>query len=237
MYEQWSGVEDQNNTISFHSQFEELRLAKDVEERSRILQGYDDADILTRRSKKWEEALFVVTPQKFPEIRGRRVRATDMVVTEPHLREFLDSIKAGGTAYLLWKSKYGYGNFGVTHASAEDTPLTSDGHYPCGIRVEYVIHECKDGIYKEIYPDKQALDYSSYYSGASADPDGLMITEHVLGQLDFMATNYEFFGAQQWAQWWVWVFWQYYAGWVWPDKAEALVEEGCAFLTANGVED
>lgn len=227
----WSGVEDINNVISFHSQFEELRLAKDVEGRSRILQGYDDADTLTRRSKKWEEALFLETPPKFPEIAGSRVRATDMVVTEPHLREFLDSIKAGGTAYLLWKSKYGYGNFGVTHASAEDTPLTSDGHYPCGIRVEYVIHEGE-----EVYPDKKALDYSSYYSGASADSDGLLITEHILDQLDFMATNYEFFGAQQWAQWWAWVFWKRYAGWVWPDKAKALVEEGCAFLDANGAD-
>ena len=227
MYEQWSGVGDINNVISFQSQLEELRLAKDAEERSRILQGYDDADRLVRFSKDREVA--VLTPPQFPEIAGRRVRANDMVVTKPHLREFLDSIKAGGAAYLLWKSNYG--NFGDTHGSAEDTPLTSDGHYPCGARVEYVM----DG-YEETYPDKKLLDYSSYYSGACADPDGLLITEHILGQLDFMATNYEFFGAQQWAQWWVWVFWKYYAGWVWPDKAEALAEEGHAFLSAYGID-
>lgn len=225
----WSGIGDEDIFVSFQSQFEELRLAKDVEERSRLLKAYEEADTATRRSKNLEEAMFLVTPPKFPEIVGSRVRATDMVVTEPHLREFLDSIKAGGAAYLLWKSKYG--NFGDTHGSAEDTPLDEDGMYPCGIRVEYVM----DGS-EQIYPDKKLLDFSSYYSGACADRDGLLITEHILDQLDFMATNYEFFGAQQWAQWWAWVFWEYYSGWVWPDKAKALVEEGCAFLDANGAD-
>lgn len=233
MYEKWSGVGDINNVISFQSQLEELRLAKDAEERSRILQGYDDADRLVRNSKDRE--MFLLTPPKFPQISGSRVRATDMVVTEPYLREFLDAIKAGGAAYLLWKSRYG--NFGVTHASAEDTPLDKDGYYPCGIGVQPVLDEKDIPTYQGyVYPDKKALEFSTYYSGASADPDGLLITKKILGQLDFMATNHEFFGAQQWAQWWVWVFWEYYAGWVWPDKAEALVEEGYAFLRENNAE-
>jgi len=227
MYEQWSGVGDINNIISFQSQLEELRLAKDAEERSRILQGYDDADRLIRKSQDRELAF--LTPPKFPEIKGKRVCATDMVITEPHLREFLDSIKAGGAAYLLWKSKYG--NFGDTHGSAEDTPLTSDGHYPCGIRVDYVI----DGL-EEVYSDKKLLDRSSYYSSQCADSDGLLIPKVVLDQIDFIATNYEFFGSQQWAQWTVWAFWGYYAGWVWPDQREALVEEGYAFLRENNAE-
>lgn len=224
MYERWTGVGDIEEVISFQSQLEELRLAKDVEERSRLLADYSHADMLVRKSQYREAILF--TPRKFPEINGRLVRATDMVVTEPHLREFLDSIKAGGAAYLLWKNKYG--NFGHIHESAEDTPLSECGTYPCGIRVEYVI----DGL-EAVYSDKKLLDRSSYYSGACADPDGLLITEHILDQLDFMATNYEFFGAQQWAQWWAWVFWKYYSGWVWPDKAEALVEEGDEFLREN----
>jgi hypothetical protein len=233
MYEQWSGVGDINNIISFQSQLEELRLAKDAEERSRILQGYDDADMLIRKSQDRELAF--LTPPKFPQIHSKRVRATDMVVTEPHLREFLDAIKAGGAAYLLWKSRYG--NFGVTHASAEDTPLDEDGYYPCGIGVQSVVAQGRTAasdLY--VYPDKKALEFSTYYSGASADPDGLLITENILDQLDFMATNYEFFGAQQWAQWWVWVFWDYFAGRVWPDQREALVEEGYAFLRENNAE-
>jgi hypothetical protein len=232
MYEQWSGVGDINNIISFQSQLEELRLAKDAEERSRILQGYDDADMMIRKSQDRELAF--LTPPKFPQIIGKRVCATDMVVTEPHLREFLDSIKAGGAAYLLWKSKYG--NFGDTHGSAEDTPLDEDGYYPCEIGVRSVGARGCTGAYEYVYPDKKVLEFSTYYSGASADPDGLLITENILDQLDFMATNYEFFGAQQWAQWWVWVFWEYYAGKVWPDQREALVEEGYAFLRENNAE-
>jgi hypothetical protein len=157
-----------------------------------------------------------------------------MVITEPHLREFLDSIKAGGAAYLLWKSKYG--NFGDTHGSAEDTPLDEDGYYPCGIGVQPVLEGKDIPTYKYVYPDKKALEFSTYYSGASADPDGLLITKNILDQLDFMATNHEFFGAQQWAQWWVWVFWEYYSGNVWPDKRTALVEEGYEFLRENNAE-
>jgi hypothetical protein len=227
MYEQWSGVGDIYNIISFQSQLEELRLAKDVEERSRILQGYDDADRLIRKSQDRELAF--LTPPKFPQISSKRVCATDMVITEPHLREFLDSIKAGGAAYLLWKSKYG--NFGDTHGSAEDTPLNEDGYYPCGIRVDYVI----DGL-EEVYSDKKLLDHSSYYSGQCADSDGLLIPKVVLDQIDFIATNYEFFGSQQWAQWTVWAFWGYYSGRVWPDQRQALVEEGYEFLRENNAE-
>ncbi|MCX7385027.1 MAG: hypothetical protein NTX48_00060 [Planctomycetales bacterium] len=227
MYERWTGVDDIDDVISFQSQLEELRLAKNAEERFRILVDYNYADMLVRKSQDREAILF--TPRKFPEINGKRVCATDMVITEPHLREFLDSIKAGGAAYLLWKSKYG--NFGDTHGSAEDTPLSKCGMYPCGIRVDYVI----DGL-EEVYSDKKLLDRSSYYSSQCADSDGLLIPKNVLDQIDFIATNYEFFGSQQWVQWTVWAFWEYYSGNVWLDKRTALVKEGYAFLNANGAD-
>lgn len=208
---------------SFADQLESLRKAQDSVERSRILWVCQNRDDEVRNDRK------LISYPQYPEIDGRRVLRADMVITEPYFRGFLNSIKAGGAAYLLWKSEYG--NFGDKHTLAQETPLDEDGMYPCGIRVESV--QTDDG---EIYPDKSILDGSSYYSGGAADPDGLLLTEHQLGQLDFMAINYDFFGAQQWASWWAWMFWRANAGLVWPDKAKALTEEGMAFLVDHDVD-